>query len=195
MSGLRWGDQPFVRPSVSQALEERSVFDAALSGEFGNCASGAIRSVYERVVTNVVHLLFRCGPPAILGLIVAVGVDAIEAVFLARRATHVLKEGFIALTPSVADGDSPRAIDSVLRFCGSIAAGLHPKPCSVLLCGTATLAMRFLRLPASLITQAAATLRGLGTQGTSEYQFFVAAVADAIPSYELTSMRPLRFDN
>jgi hypothetical protein len=75
----------------------------------------------------VLLLLARC-PATIIRTIVAVAVNAIQAVRWAGLWPHVLEEGDERIAPAVADGNAAAPIIRVRTVCGVVASFLHSLP-------------------------------------------------------------------
>lgn len=76
----------------------------------------------------VADLFFLCRPSAILGRIMAVVIDPIDAVFSGRPKSHVGQESTEVLHPSVADRDATAAINRIPQCVRIQATRVHSFP-------------------------------------------------------------------
>lgn len=73
-------------------------------------------------------LLDRRRPPAILRLIIAIWIDAIDGVMRRRSTAHVGQKDFVGVAPSLANRNATRAVVPIADMLRVIAAGLHAFP-------------------------------------------------------------------
>lgn len=134
----------------------------------------------------LIEALFSgCRPAAVLAIVVAVGVNAIDG--MARRwpAPHVRQESFVGRAPTGADSNSARAIVSLGDVLVVIAPRLHSAPDVVFIgdARAATIAVSPSRYAGSsaFAAEAATTLRSPGIQRSRCDELQIAAITSARP--------------
>lgn len=125
-------------------------------------------------------LLFRRGPAAIFGAVIAVVVLPVYRHAM-RPLAHIGKEcrKAIRATPALAYLDASSAVIWIIGAGGVVTALLNGLPGAVL--RRATHAMRRVACDGALASEAAATRRASGGQGVCRWRAFSAAVATALP--------------
>jgi hypothetical protein len=63
---------------------------------------------------RIIHLRFACGPPAILGLVIAIIIFAIQRIFYPRLVAHIFKKILKRMEPAVTDLDSARSVITIV---------------------------------------------------------------------------------
>lgn len=81
---------------------------------------------------SVNALLLPCRPVAIVWLVVAVGVFAVDGMFTARPWSHIGQEGIEAVQPSVAYANASPSVQGVVASMPVGTAHAHIPPCDVL---------------------------------------------------------------
>lgn len=96
-----------------------------------------------QVILGIPHLNGLCRPSAVGRLVailafvavpacvIAVGVNAIEAVVCAGRLTHILDEGFYGVAPATADVSPDTTVKAVVVYARVVATGNHLAPAFV----------------------------------------------------------------
>lgn len=152
-------------PSTSESTAQCPVIEATRSCGFGQ------RSVSpdgHQLCAVIVSLLRRRCPSAVLGAVVAIVVDAIDAMRRRRSWTHVLQERLKGVAPPVADLYSTSAVVPEFVVVRVPAAAIDRCPCPMFRCSS--LSVRSRSIPRKLCGQAPAGPRRPGAQmGTSDF--------------------------
>lgn len=139
----------------------------------------------------VIRLLVRICPTAILRLVVAFVVDAIER--MPERAwSHIAQERIKVVAPFRAHGDSAPAVVVVARLLGVIAPSFGSTPRAVLpraldaLTTISRLPVFQLAFGAALDMEAPATAREAASQARTDHRFYLSARAPTAPCGSLS---------
>jgi hypothetical protein len=133
---------------------------------------------------RVSRLLGGSGPSAIRRFVVAVVVDAIQRVSLGWSASHIGKERFKGIAPTVTDRNAAPAVSFVVIMFRVVTAGLHALPDFVFGGGLSHGRLAVLLVRASLAvlpSSAAARLDTSGPQKARPRRSLAPAVASAEP--------------
>lgn len=110
---------------------ERADLDAGQLSPFGKRSGrSVVRHQYRSATSST--LLDPRSPSTVRRLVVAIGVDSVQAVFLRRSRRHVGDERFEALAPTIAHADAPGAVVRIALVLRVVAARLGRSPRSIL---------------------------------------------------------------
>ena len=132
--------------------------------------------------------LFRHGRPlAIVGRVVSVVVYSLKRQFRVWLQTHILKERFETVAPSLANADASGSIIFVVETRLTIASEFHIFPSRIFRCcceiATSAVAVSFASLAEQLAVQAAARSRLGIDERRSAHKGFVSTIASAEPHF------------
>lgn len=129
MSGGR--KRAFNSPAVpSNSLPDNFRRNADLGGPLAN-GKRLAEGLVTPVSASVKRLLKRRCPPAVLGAVRAVVIDAVERMRASWPLPHVLHEDHEIVSPFVADHDTPRSIEAEVGVLGVVTPVKHSAPCVV----------------------------------------------------------------
>ena len=125
--GYYWrGECPLYGPSSLQPMGNDAIGKSEPVAPFGHAKS--LATIGERLVIGFVATVgFRCHPSAIVRGISEAVINAVDAVLIGRRVSHIIKE-VLKRVPSLADGYAIFRILCEGRIAGSIAAPHHAVP-------------------------------------------------------------------
>ena len=125
--GHYWrGECPLYGPAALQSSRNDAIGKSEPVAPFGHAKS--LATICEQLVSGFVATVgFRCHPSAIVRGISEAVINAVDAVFIGRRVSHIIKE-VLKRAPSLADGYAIFRIRCEGRIAGSIAAPNHAVP-------------------------------------------------------------------
>jgi len=114
-----------------QSYIQRAHIDAKMFAPFGHTHRFAVKS-QQAIASGVpALLLWRC-PAAVGSFVVAVVINAINAVLRARPRTHVLTKRSKRLSPTVADDNAASTVVGIACMGFRMASFAHVLPCEIL---------------------------------------------------------------
>lgn len=123
----KWSRQCIVSaPSLGYSVTQRARLHAYFFGPLRNAFCLFVIG-HKYVSRRIPALLFRCGPSAVLGSVIPVAVDSVNAVFRGGRFSHVFQEIF-KLVPAFADLYPSAPINFPLSRLGVETSSFHPGP-------------------------------------------------------------------
>lgn len=122
------GQDSLNRPTHRQSAVERGFTHAQL---LTPCSGGFRNAVHceQSSSSRVAVLLDRRSPSAVVWRVRPTVVDALNGVRRAGFVAHVGNEVVERVTPTIADGDTARAVVSIIASTRVMAAGFNRRPC------------------------------------------------------------------
>lgn len=132
---------------------------------------------------SVNALLFACRPVAIVWLVVAIGVLAVDGIFTARPWSHIGQEGIETTQPSFAYANASSSVQGIVASMPVGAAHAHIPPCDVLGCqfSTSGVTVAIAPLGRQFVLAAPATSLFAARQDTGGRDGLLSTVAQAEP--------------
>ncbi len=127
MINNRGRQRAFIIPSIDRAHMERARLDVELSRPIGDGLCDTIQRE-QMTASAIVRLFGARGPAAVVWLVMAIVIIALNGVLSARDRSHVLKERFKTLTPSVAHANTAPTVTFKSAIGGLIASLTDANP-------------------------------------------------------------------
>jgi len=173
----RFGKCPLRCPPRSQTIGDCVMRDSYFPRPLGN-SSGSPAKGQEVICRRIVRLIRGGAPPAVARLIIAVVIDAVKRVFLARARPHILIERRERFAPPFTDLDTAPPVTGVVFAVSVLTSLVHALP-DVMLAGMTHSVPR--SRGEKFASVATATQRVATPQACPAYNSFLTAVAMTEP--------------
>lgn len=91
----------------------------------------SMKDTLPTCLSSIVGLLLRCGPPAVVWLVIAVVVAAINGMPTGWALPHVHEKSYKVISPACADFDAPSSVLSIIGSPDVVTSVFHPFPCVI----------------------------------------------------------------